>query len=116
MTSSPAPNRDLDQLDRQPCRLTREHGPFATLRRHLRRASNQQPIDEPLSGPVATARQQSQRVTPDSAPPSQSRRRRWALVPVWDDTVLASFDDETSARDAMTGADADEVVVLHGGT
>ena len=38
---------------------------------------------------------------------------RWALVQVWDGAVLATYDDEVSARDAIIGADDDEVVVLH---
>ncbi|HYB25483.1 MAG TPA: hypothetical protein VEF89_02595 [Solirubrobacteraceae bacterium] len=42
--------------------------------------------------------------------------RRWALVQVWDGAVLASFDHETSAREAMTGVDDDEVVALCVGT
>jgi hypothetical protein len=34
---------------------------------------------------------------------------------VWDGAVLASFDDETSAREAMAGVDDDELVVLYVG-
>lgn len=48
--------------------------------------------------------------------PSQPKPRRWALVQVWDGAVLASFNHETSAREAMTGLDDDEVVVLCVGT
>ena len=44
--------------------------------------------------------------------PSQPGPRQWALVQVWDGAVLASFDHETSAREAMSGVDDDEVVVL----
>jgi hypothetical protein len=38
---------------------------------------------------------------------------RWALVQVWDGAVIASFDDEAGAREAMIRADDDEVVVLY---
>lgn len=38
---------------------------------------------------------------------------RWALVQVWDGAVLASFEDEARAREAMSRADDDEVVVLY---
>ena len=37
----------------------------------------------------------------------------WVLVQVWDGAILARFDDELSARAAMTRADDDEIVVLH---
>jgi hypothetical protein len=46
---------------------------------------------------------------------SQSKRRRWVLVRVWDGSVLGSFDAEASAREAMAGVDDDEVVVLYVG-
>jgi hypothetical protein len=35
------------------------------------------------------------------------------LVQVWNGAVLAAFDDETSARDTMSRADDDEVVMLY---
>ena len=62
---------------------------------------------------VATARQPAR-----SDPRSRVRRslsgpRPWALVQVWDGAVLATYDDETSARDAITRVDDDDVVVLH---
>jgi hypothetical protein len=41
--------------------------------------------------------------------------RRWALVQVWNRAVLATFADEASAREAMSTADDDELVVLSGG-
>jgi len=44
--------------------------------------------------------------------PSLSKPRKWALVQVWNGAVLATFDDETSARNANSNADDDEVVVL----
>jgi hypothetical protein len=37
----------------------------------------------------------------------------WLLVQVWDGAVLAHFDDELSARAAMTWLDDDEIVILH---
>jgi hypothetical protein len=43
---------------------------------------------------------------------SQSKRRLWVLVRVWDGGVLGSFDAEASAREEMAGVDDDEVVVL----
>jgi len=47
------------------------------------------------------------------APP---RPGSWALVQVWDGALLASFDDEASAREAIAGVAHDEVVVLCIGT
>jgi hypothetical protein len=35
---------------------------------------------------------------------------------VWNGAALATFDNETSAREAMTRADDDELVVLYVGT
>jgi hypothetical protein len=64
---------------------------------------------------VPTMRQRSLRVRRGCGP-SQPGPRRWALVQVWDGAVLASFDHETGAREAMTGLDDDEVVVLCVGT
>jgi len=64
---------------------------------------------------VPTRRQRSLSVG-RSCVPSQSRPGRWALVQIWDGAVLASFNDETSAREAMTGVDDDEVVVLYAAT
>ena len=63
--------------------------------------------------PAATARQPSRTDTRSRVRRSQSRPRRWALVQVWDGAVLATYDDETSARDAITRVDDDDVVVLH---
>jgi len=37
----------------------------------------------------------------------------WVLVQVWDGAVLAAFNDELSARAAMTRLDDDEIVILH---
>jgi hypothetical protein len=34
-------------------------------------------------------------------------------VQVWNGAVLATYDDEASARDAIGGVDDDEVVLLH---
>jgi hypothetical protein len=56
--------------------------------------------------PQNTARQ-------EISPPGPMRPRRWALVQVWNGAVLATYDDEASARDAIGGVDDDEVVVLH---
>ena len=42
-----------------------------------------------------------------------ARHREWALVQVWNGAILARFDDEASARKAMSCADDDEVVVLY---
>ena len=63
--------------------------------------------------PIATPRRQSLSAGHDWVPRSQSRPGRWGLVQVWNGAVLASFDDETSARRAMAWADDDEVVVLY---
>ena len=62
---------------------------------------------------VTTARQRSQSDTRNRVRRSQSKPRRWALVQVWDGALLATYDDETSARDAMIRVDDDDVVVLH---
>ena len=43
---------------------------------------------------------------------SHPNPRRWALVQVWNGAVLATFADEASAREVMTRANGDEVVVL----
>ena len=59
------------------------------------------------------ARRQSLSARCDWVPRSHCRSRQWALVQVWNGAVLASFDDETSARRAMSWADDDEVVVLY---
>jgi len=67
-------------------------------------------------GALATARARSRSVSRGCVPRSRPRPRRWALVQVWDGAVLARFDTETSAREAMNGADDDEIVVLHLGT
>jgi hypothetical protein len=48
-----------------------------------------------------------------STPQVQPRPGRWALIEVWNGAVLASFDSESAAREAMTGVDDDEVVVLY---
>jgi hypothetical protein len=66
-------------------------------------------------GSVATTRPRSLSVRRGCVPQSPSRPGRWALVQVWDGAVLASFDDETSAREAMAGVDDDELVVLYVG-
>ncbi len=52
---------------------------------------------------------------PVGEPDPKSRPGRWALVQVWNGAVLASFDNETSAREAITQVDDDEVVVLYVG-
>ena len=65
---------------------------------------------------LAAPRQRSISVRRRCAPRVQSGPGRWALVQVWDAAVLASFDDETSAREVMAGIDGDEVVVLCVGT
>lgn len=62
-------------------------------------------------GPLATS--QVPTLSSGWIPWSRARPGRWALVQVWDGAVLASFEDETSAREAMIGADDDEVVVLY---
>ena len=70
--------------------------------------------------------QQSSRGVPEASAPQRSqhpasrRVRRfqsgsWALVQVFDGGVLALFDTETRAREAMVGADPAEVVLLHVG-
>jgi len=64
---------------------------------------------------ASTTRQRSLNVR-SGCIPSQPGPRRWALVQVWDGAELASFDHETGAREAMTGLDDDEVVVLCVGT
>jgi hypothetical protein len=64
---------------------------------------------------ASTTRQRSLNVR-GGCGPSQPGPRRWALVQVCDGAVLASFDHETGAREAMTGLDDDEVVVLCVGT
>jgi hypothetical protein len=61
---------------------------------------------------VAIARQGARSDPRSRVRRSQSRPRRWALVGVWDGAVLATYDDETSACDAMTRVDDDDVVVL----
>jgi hypothetical protein len=119
VTTSPASKRSLDQLGRDPGQLTHERGQVLmpdTLRGHLRRARNQQPIDKPASVSAATERYRPHYVRRGSSTQSQSRLLRWALVQVWDGAVLARFDNETNAREAMNGADDNEVVVLHFGT
>jgi len=65
---------------------------------------------------VATARGWPRSVRRGCTPRSRSTPGRWGLVRVWDGAVLARFDSEASARAAMSGADDDEVVVLHLGT
>ena len=62
---------------------------------------------------VATARQPGRSDPRSGAPRPQSKPRRWALVQVWDGALLATYDDEASARDAMTRVDDDNVVVLY---
>ncbi len=71
--------------------------------------------NEDHTAPVATARQRSLSARRGCVPRLQSRPGRWALVQVWDGALLASFDNETSAREAMTRVDDDEVVVLYVG-
>lgn len=61
---------------------------------------------------LAAPPQTAARPLPGAALP-HTRREEWALVQVWDGAVLAVFDDEVSARAAISGADDDEVVVLH---
>jgi hypothetical protein len=63
------------------------------------------------AGPTSTPRPRSRRDT-HGPTPSLSKPRQWALVQVWNGAVLATFDDETSARSAKSNADDDEVVVL----
>jgi hypothetical protein len=63
------------------------------------------------AGPTSTPRPRSRRGTHGPAP-SLSKPRKWALVQVWNGAVLATFDDETSARNANSNTDDDEVVVL----
>jgi hypothetical protein len=65
---------------------------------------------------MATARRQSLSARCDWVPRSRSRPGRWVLVQVWNGAVLAGFDDETSARRAMSWTDDDEVVVLYVGS
>jgi len=66
--------------------------------------------------PVATARQRPRSHGPGRIQRSQSEPRRWVLVQLWDGSLLAAFDDEASARAAMSQVDDDEVVVLRVGT
>jgi hypothetical protein len=88
---------------------------LGTLRqRQLNASSTIRPAEtEQAAAPgTATARRQAiPRHRPIQAAAS-SRARRWALVHVWDGAVLATFDDEAAARQAMNGVDDDEVVVL----
>lgn len=65
-----------------------------------------------LPSPRDSGRGTSARVRRASVPKAPSRPGTWTLVQVWDGAVLARFADEASAREAMTGVDDDEVVVL----
>ncbi len=59
------------------------------------------------------------RTSQTGASPASRRGRRhtstgeWVLVQVWTGAVLARFDDEVSARAAISRVDDDEIVVLH---
>jgi uncharacterized protein (DUF2384 family) len=64
------------------------------------------------AGPVSTLRRRSRSHTHRPTRPP-SKPRKWVLVQVWNGAVLAAFDDETSARDTMSRADDDEVVMLY---
>lgn len=64
------------------------------------------------AGSLTAARQRPQSHGRGRLRQSQTGPRRWVLVQVWDGAVLAAFDDETSARAVMSGADDDEIVVL----
>ena len=64
------------------------------------------------TGPAASARKRSRIARPGPVRRSQPRRRRWALVQVWDGAVLATFDDEARAREVLGRTDDDEVVLL----
>jgi hypothetical protein len=44
--------------------------------------------------------------------PSSPEPRSWGLVDAWNGALIATFDDEATAREAMTRAQHDDVVVL----
>jgi len=105
MTSSPASSRTQDQLDNPRARASPHTRHVASLPQPpAQRATDRQ---SPKRSGANSARHRSQGGRRNSPPSSQPRPRRWVLVQVWDGAVLASFDDETGARDSMTGADDD---------
>jgi hypothetical protein len=66
----------------------------------------------PHDSPIATTRQRSRNQTCEPSGPRPGPRG-WALVEVWNGAVLATFTEEAPAREAMSTADSDEVVILH---
>jgi hypothetical protein len=62
---------------------------------------------------LSTTRQCSRRETGHRVRASQARPTWWALVQVWDGSAVAFFADEAGAREAMSRAGEDEIVVLY---